>query len=46
MTRNYSGITKADLTTAYIITAIRIAHDIRDIIARIDAIFSFINGIK
>ena len=46
VTRSYSGVTKIDLTPAYIITAIRIAHDIRDILARIDAIFSFINGIK
>ena len=29
VTRNYSGVTKIDLTPAYIITAIRIAHDIR-----------------
>ena len=46
VTRNYSGVTKIDLTPAYIITAIRIAHDIGDILAQINAVISFINGLK
>ena len=42
---NYSGVTKADLMPAYIVTAIQLANDMAEMLGRVNAVISFINGL-
>lgn len=45
VTNNYSGVTKADLTPAFVITAIQLANDLQNMMTQINAIIAFINGL-